>query len=323
LSVAIHDGHNRALVRVRIFVGGERSVSYHQLVALARVAEESGFDGFFRSDHFVSTDPSSGAGSPTDAWITLAGLARETSTLRLGTLVSAATFRDPGALAVMAAQVDVMSGGRLELGLGTGYHEGEHVAYGISFPSLRERFDRLEEQLAIVTGLWTTPEGGQFVWRGEHYRLSVHGHLPRTAQRPHPPIIVGGSGRSRTPMLAARFANEFNIGLHSPADAQAQYQRVRQACEAVGRDPAQIGMSGVLIACCGSNEHEVARRARAIGMPLEQLYAAGATGTPAQVIDRCREGQVTGAETLYLQVRDLDDHDHLRLIGEEVLPSLA
>jgi len=310
-------------MRVRIFVGGERSVTYDQLVALARVAEECGFDGLFRSDHFLSTDPSSGTGSPTDAWITLAGLARETSTLRLGTLVSAATFRDPGALAVIAAQVDVMSGGRLELGLGTGYYEEEHVAYGISFPSQRERFDRLEEQLAVVTGLWTTPDGGHFVWRGEHYRLSVQGDLPRTAQQPHPPIIIGGSGRRRTPMLAARFASEFNIGLHSPAEAQTQYERVRQACEAVGRDPAQIRMSGVLIACCGSDERDVVRRARVIGLPLEQLYAAGATGTPAQVIARCREGQMAGAETLYLQIRDIDDHDHLRLIGEQILPSLA
>jgi alkanesulfonate monooxygenase len=310
-------------MRIRIFVGGEHAASYDQIVALARLAEECGFDGFFRSDHLVSTSPSGGPGSPTDAWITLAGLARETSTLRLGTLVSAATFRDPGALAVIAAQVDVMSGGRVELGLGTGYHEGEHLAYGISFPTLRERFDRLEEQLGIVTGLWTTPEGGQFVWRGGHYQLSVRGDIPKTAQRPHPPIIVGGSGRRRTPELAARFADEFNIGLHSIVEARAQYERVRRACEAVGRDPALIGMSGVLIACCGSNERDIARRARAIGLPLEQLYAAGATGTPAQVIESCRDGQMAGAETLYLQIRDLDDHDHLRLIGEQVLPSLA
>ena len=310
-------------MRVRIFVGGEHAASYTEIVALARVAEECGFDGFFRSDHFLSTGPPGGTGSPTDAWITLAGLARETSALRLGTLVSAATFRNPGALAVIAAQVDVMSGGRVELGLGTGYHEGEHQAYGIPFPTVPERFERLEEQLAIVTGLWTTPTDGHFVWRGEHYQLAVRGDLPRTAQKPHPPIIVGGSGRRRTPVLAARFANEFNIGLHSAAEARAQYARVRHACETLGRDPAQIGMSGVLIACCGSNEREVARRARTIGMPLEQLYAAAATGTPAQVIERCREGQVAGAETLYLQIRDLGDHDHLRLIGEQVLPFLA
>jgi F420-dependent oxidoreductase-like protein len=310
-------------MRVRIFVGGEHAASYDQIVALAKVAEECGFDGFFRSDHFLSTGPSSGAGSPTDAWITLAGLARETSVLRLGTLVSAATFRDPGSLAVIAAQVDVMSGGRVELGLGTGYHEGEHLAYGIRFPTLSERFDRLEEQLGVVTGLWATPAGGQFVWKGEHYQLSVRGELPRTAQRPHPPIIVGGSGRRRTPVLAARFASEFNIGLHSTPEARAQYERVRRACEAVGRDPTQIGMSGVLIACCGGDEREIARRAGVIGLPLEQFYESGATGTPAEVIERCRKGQSAGAETIYLQIRDLDDHDHLRLIGEQVLPYLA
>ena len=309
-------------MRVRLFVGGEHAASYDQILAVARAAEATGFDGLFRSDHLVSTASPDGAGAPTDAWITLAGLARETSTLRLGTLVSAATFRNPGALAVIAAQVDVMSAGRVELGLGTGYHEGEHLAYGVEFPPLAERFDRLEEQLAIITGLWTTPTGGRFSWRGTHYDLTVQGELPRPAQRPHPPLIVGGSGTRRTPALAARFADEFNIGLHSIPDATAQYARVRSACTAQGRDPVEVTMSGVLIACCGSSEGEVARRAAAIGLPLAQLYGAGATGSPAQVITRCRQGQAAGAETLYLQIRDLEDLDHIRLIGEEVLPTL-
>jgi F420-dependent oxidoreductase-like protein len=309
-------------VRVRLFVGGERAASYDQILAVARVAEEAGFDGLFRSDHLLSTASPEASGSPTDAWITLAGLARETSTLRLGTLVSAATFRRPGALAVMAAQVDVMSAGRIELGLGTGYHEGEHLAYDVAFPPLAERFDRLEEQLAIITGLWTTPPGGQFIWQGTHYNLNVHGDLPRPAQQPHPPLIVGGSGTHRTPALAARFANEFNIGLHSIAAARAQYTRVREACAKHGRPPAEVTMSGVLIACCGSSEDEIARRAAAIQLPLAQLYEAGATGSPAQVIERCRQGEIAGAETLYLQIRDLEDIDHIRLIGEEVLPGL-
>jgi F420-dependent oxidoreductase-like protein len=310
-------------VRVRLFVGGEHAVTYDQVLAVARVAEESGFDGLFRSDHLLSTASAEGGGAPTDAWITLAGLARETSMLRLGTLVSAATFRNPGALAVIAAQVDVMSAGRVELGLGTGYHEGEHVAYGIEFPPLAARFERLEEQLAIITGLWTTPPGRQFVWRGAHYSLRVEGDLPRPVQRPHPPLIVGGGGKRRTPALAARFANEFNIGLHSIPEAMAQYERVRAACTAQGREPTDVTMSGVLIACCGSSENEIARRAAAIELPLAQLYAAGATGSPAQVIERCQQGREAGAETLYLQIRDLDDLDHIRLIGAEVLPALG
>ncbi len=309
-------------MRVRLFVGGEHAASYDQILAVARVAEATGFDGLFRSDHFMSTGSRDGAGSPTDAFITLAGLARETSTLRLGTLVAAATFRTPGALAVIAAQVDVMSAGRVELGVGTGYHEAEHLAYGIEFPPLAERFDRLEEQLAIITGLWTTPPGERFSWRGTHYNLTVQGDLPCPAQRPHPPLIVGGAGTRRTPALAARFADEFNIGLHAIPEAMAQYARVRTACVAQGRDPAEVTMSGVLIACCGTSEGEIARRAAAIGLPLAQLYAAGATGSPAQVITRCREGQAAGAQTLYLQIRDLDDLDHVQLIGEEVLPAL-
>jgi F420-dependent oxidoreductase-like protein len=310
-------------VKVRIFVGGEHAVSYDEILALARVAEEYAFDGLFRSDHLLTTGGPHGAGSPLDAWITLGGLARETTRLRLGTLVSAATFRQPGALAVTVAQVDVMSDGRVELGLGTGYHEGEHQAYGLAFPPLSERFERLEEQLGIITGLWTTPTGKEFSWRGAHYRLTVRDDLPRPAQRPHPPIIVGGAGQRRTPDLAARFANEFNIGLHDGAAAAAQYGRVRRACETVGRDPSDMIMSGVLIACCGTDENEVARRAGAIDLPLAQLSEAGATGTPAQVIERCRQSQAIAAETLYLQIRDLNDLDHVRLMGEEVLPALS
>jgi F420-dependent oxidoreductase-like protein len=310
-------------VKVRLFVGGERAASYDQILAVARVAEDSGFDGLFRSDHLLSTASPEGAGSPTDAWITLAGLARETSTLRLGTLVSAATFRNPGALAVIAAQVDVMSAGRVELGLGTGYHEGEHAAFGVEFPPLAARFERLEEQLAIITGLWTTPPGGRFAWRGAHYTLTVESDLPQPAQRPHPPLIIGGAGKHRTPALAARFANEFNIGLHSMPEAMAQYARVRAACADRGREPADMTMSGVLIACCGSSENEIARRAAAIQLPLAQLYMAGATGSPAQVIERCLQAHEAGAETLYLQIRDLEDLDHIRLIGAEVLPALG
>jgi F420-dependent oxidoreductase-like protein len=309
-------------MRVRIFVGGEHAISDAQILAVARVAEDCGFDGLFRSDHLIATGPAEGAGSPTDPWITLAGLARATATLRLGTLVSAATFRHPGQLAVIAAQVDVLSGGRVELGLGTGYHEAEHAAYGLAFPSVAERFDRLEEQLAIVTGLWSTPPDGHFEWRGTHYQLSISGDLPRTAQLPHPPIIVGGSGPRRTPALAARFATEFNIGLHSLDEATAQFSRVRRACDAIGRDPATLGLSGVLIACCGANDAEVARRARAIGLPVDQLYAVGATGTPDQVVERCRRAQQAGVETLYFQMRDVDDLDHVRLMGRDVLPSL-
>jgi F420-dependent oxidoreductase-like protein len=310
-------------VRVRLFVGGERAVTFDQLVALSAVAEAGGFDGLFRSDHYVATAGAEGSGPPGDAWTTLAGLARETRTLRLGTLVSAATFRPPGPLALIVAQVDTMSGGRVELGLGTGYLEAEHRAWGLAFPPTSARFDRLDEQLAVITGLWATPPGGRFRWRGAHYEIDVEGDLPVPLQRPHPPIIVGGEGRRRTPALAARYADEFNIGLHSLEAAADQYGRVRRACAALDRDPDSIICSGVLVACCGSTPSELRRRAAATGLPLELLRDAGAAGTPEQVVARCRAAEAIGVGTLYLQIRDVDDVDHVALIGRTVLPELA
>jgi F420-dependent oxidoreductase-like protein len=307
-------------VRVRLFVGGERAVGFDELVALARTAETHGFDGLFRSDHYSATSGS--GGPPTDAWTTLAGLARETTTLRLGTLVSAATFRPPGPLAIIVAQVDAMSAGRVELGLGTGYHEAEHRAWGLPFPSTEERFARVEEQLAVVTGLWATDPGERFVWRGAHYQLDVVGDLPVPVQRPRPPIIVGGGGPRRTPSLAARYADEFNVGLHSLESAAAQFERVRRACEARGRDPGDLVLSGVLVACCGSSETELRRRAAAVGLPLEVLIRSGAAGTPEQVVARCQAAAAIGVQTLYLQIRDVADLDHVALIGRAVLSRL-
>ncbi len=310
-------------MRVRLFVGGERAVAFAQLLALGNVAESCGFDGLFRSDHYVATAGPEGAGPPADAWITLAGLAGQTQRLRLGTLVSAATFRAPGPLALIVAQVDHMSGGRVELGLGTGYLETEHRAWGLAFPPTAERFDRLEEQLAVITGLWATPPAGRFTWRGAHYALDVEGDLPVPLQRPHPPIIVGGEGRHRTPALAARYADEFNVGLHSLEAAADQYGRVGRACEAAGRDPDSVIRSGVLVACCGSTPSELRRRAAATGLPLDLLLGAGAAGTPDQVVARCRAAEAIGVGTLYLQIRDVDDLDHVELIGRAVLPELV
>ena len=224
---------------LRIFTEPQQGATYDQLLTVARTAEELGFDAFFRSDHYLKMGDVSGAPGPTDAWITLAGLARETSTIRLGTLVTAATFRLPGPLAIAIAQVDAMSGGRVELGIGTGWYDDEHTAYGIPFPGLGERFDRLTEQLEIILGLWTTPDGETFSFAGDHYRLADSPALPKPQQQPHPPILVGGGGARRTPRLAARFADEFNTPFMSADDALAAYSRVDEACEKAGRDPAE------------------------------------------------------------------------------------
>jgi F420-dependent oxidoreductase-like protein len=309
-------------VRVRIFVEPQQGATYQQLLEVARATEAGGFDALFRSDHYL-TMGGDGLPGPTDAWVTLAGLARETSRIRLGTLVTSATFRWPGVLAISVAQVDAMSGGRVELGLGAGWYDGEHTAYGIPFPPVGQRFERLEEQLNILTGLWATPEGETFSFDGAHYQLKDSPALPKPTQRPHPPLIIGGGGPKRTPRLAATFADEFNLPFSSLDDTKAQYARVRAACESRDRDPATLGLSAAQVVCCGIDEAEVTRRAKSIGRQPEELRANGAAGTPDEVVERLRSFGAAGAGTVYLQVLDLDDLDHIHLLSEQVVRHLG
>jgi len=308
-------------MQLRIFTEPQQGADYGTLLAVAQAAERLGFDAFFRSDHYL-TIGGSGLPGPTDAWTTLAGLARETSRVRLGTLLSPVTFRLPGPLAITVAQVDQMSGGRAELGLGAGWFDAEHAAYGIPFPPLAERFARLEEQLEIITGLWETPEGQTFSFNGAHYTLSDSPALPKPAQRPRPPVLVGGGGRHRTPRLAARFANEYNVPFATVADSAAAFGRVRQACQEAGRDPASLVYSAAQTVCCGRDEAEVARRAQAIGEQLPGLRHSGLAGSPAEVADKLGQFADAGATRIYLQVLDLHDLDHLELIAAEVMPQV-
>jgi F420-dependent oxidoreductase-like protein len=310
-------------MKLRIFTEPQQGASYESLLAVARVAEEEGFEAFFRSDHYLKMGAVDGLPGPTDAWITLAGLARDTSTIRLGTLVTSATFRLPGPLAISVAQVDAMSGGRVELGLGAGWYDDEHRAYGIPFPPTGERFERLEEQLAIITGLWDTEEGGSFAFGGTHFQLAGSPALPKPVQAPHPPVIVGGGGPKRTPRLAARFADEFNTPFMLPDAAKAQFGVVGRACEEAGRDPSGLRRSSAVVVCCGADDAEVARRAKAIGREVGELRTNGVCGTPQQVAARLADYAEAGAETAYLQVLDLADLDHVRLIGREVAPLVA
>jgi F420-dependent oxidoreductase-like protein len=291
---------------------------------MAREAETLGFDAFFRSDHYLTMGGGLGEPGPTDSWVTLGALARETSRIRLGTMVTAATFRHPGPLAIAVAQVDAMSGGRIELGLGTGWYEQEHTAYGIPFPSLGERFERLEEQLAIVTGLWETPAGERFSYAGRHYSLADSPALPKPVQAPRPPVIVGGWGKTRTPRLAARYADEFNVPFApQPAAYTARVEAVRAACEAAGRDPGSLTWSAAVMVVCGEDEAAYADRAAAIGRDPGELRTNAAAGTVSEVTDRLAGFVEAGAERLYLQVLDLRDLDHLRLLADEVAPALA
>ena len=309
-------------MRLRIFTEPQQGASYGTLRRVAKAAEELGFDAFFRSDHYLSMGDGSGEPGPTDAWATLAALAVETSRIRLGTLVTAATFRLPGPLAITVAQVDEMSGGRVEFGLGTGWYDGEHRAYGIPFPPLKERFDRFEEQLAIITGLWSTPVGQTFSYDGAYYSLTNSPALPKPVQRPKVPVIIGGGGERRTPALAARYADEFNAAFRPAPDAAAAFERVRGACAADGRDPASIIFSTAQVVCCGKDEAELARRAAAIGRDLSDLRSNGLAGSPSEIVDKLGAFADAGATTAYLQVLDLADLDQLELLGSEVLPQV-
>jgi F420-dependent oxidoreductase-like protein len=303
-------------VTLRIFTEPQQGASYDTLLRVARATEDLGFDAFFRSDHYLKMGDVSGLPGPTDAWITLAGLAVQTTRIRLGTLVSPATFRFPGPLAVSVAQVDNMSGGRVELGFGAGWFGAEHAAYAIPFPDTRERFDRLSEQLEIITRLWETPVGDVFNYTGTYYSITDSPALPKSAQQPRPPVIIGGGGPTRTPRLAARYADEFNLPFGSVQDTAAAYDRVRAACAAAGRDETSLIYSTAQVVCCGRTPEEINKRAAAIGREPDELREHGLTGTPEEIADRIAQFAGIGATRVYLQVLDLDDLDHLELLAE-------
>jgi alkanesulfonate monooxygenase len=308
-------------MELRVFTEPQQGATYDDLLAVARAAEQLGYGAFFRSDHYLGMG-TRGEPGPTDAWITLAGLARDTETIRLGTLMTSATFRHPGVLAISVAGVDQMSGGRVELGLGAGWFEAEHAAYGIAFPATGERFDRLEESLAVITGLWDTAPGEDFAFDGQHYRLVDSPALPKPVQSPRPPLLVGGKGARRTPALAARYADEFNIPFESVEFTATQFGRVRDACATAGRDPDSLTYSNALVLCCGKDEAEVRGRADAIGRDADELRAHGLAGTPSEVVDTIGRYAEVGATRLYLQMLDLADLDHLELVAAEVMPKV-
>jgi F420-dependent oxidoreductase-like protein len=310
-------------MELRIFTEPQQGATYDDLLAVARKAEALGFGAFFRSDHYLGMG-TEGMPGPTDAWTTLAGLARDTSTIRLGTLMTSATFRLPGPLAIQVAGVDQMSGGRVELGLGAGWFEAEHSAYGIPFPDTGERFDRFEEQLAVITGLWSTPVGERFDFAGPHYPVTGSPGLPKPVQvqgfRGGPPVLVGGLGKKRTPELAARYADEFNLPFVDEETTRAQFGRVREACERQGRDPGTLTWSNALVLCVGGDEAEIERRAKAIGRDKDELRENGLAGSPQEVVDKLGRYAALGAQRAYLQVLDLTDLDHLALVAAEVMP---
>lgn len=306
----------------RVFVEPQQGATYDSQLAVAKAAEALGFSAFFRSDHYLAMS-GDGLPGPTDSWVTLAGIARETSTIRLGTLVTSATFRHPGPLAISVAQVDAMSGGRVDFGIGAGWFDAEHRAYAIPFPALGERFERLTEQLEIITGMWSTPVGQTFDYSGRHYTVTDSPALPKPVQRPHPPIVIGGGGAKRTPALAARFAAEFNLAFPTLEFTALQYGRVRAAAERAGRSPDDLVYSAAFVVCAGRTEAEIGRRAAAISREVDELRDnTPLVGSPGEIVDRLGPFLDAGVQRVYLQLLDQSDLDHLELFATAVMPQL-
>jgi F420-dependent oxidoreductase-like protein len=301
----------------------QQGCSYDDQLAIARRAEAAGFEAFFRSDHFDSF-PGEGGRPTTDAWTVVAGLARETSRIRLGVLVSPVTFRHPGVLAKIVATVDEMSGGRVEVGVGAGWNEGEHAHHGLPFPPIEVRAEMLEEQLAILRGLWQEPDGWSF--SGRHYAVEGSLFRPRPVQRPAPPIIVGGEGSPRSMRIAVAHADEFNVTSSTPERVADRYAKLDEIARAAGRDPATIARSAMVGVLVGRDRAEVERRSAAV---LEQFGLAdeGAGwfetrrprwiyGTPDEARATVDRFAAAGVERLMLQDFLPWDLEMVDLLGE-------
>jgi len=307
----------------RVFVEPQQGATYADQLAVATTAEAAGYSAFFRSDHYLAMS-GDGLPGPTDSWVTLGGIARETSMIRLGTMVTSATFRHPGVLAISVAQVDEMSGGRVDLGLGAGWFEAEHDAYAIPFPPLGERFDRLTEQLDIITGMWRTPVGETFDYSGKHYTVKESPALPKPAQSPYPPIVIGGGGPKRTPALTAKYASEFNIPFADLDTLKTQFGRVAAAVADAGREANSLTYSAAFVVCAGRDDAQVAARAAAIGRDVDELRASSPlVGTPGEIAEKLDPFAEAGVQRVYLQVLDQSDLDHVEFFASEVIPQLG
>jgi len=308
-------------LKLRVLMEPRHGATYDRVVGMAKATEEAGLDAFFRNDHYLGIDSTDPEYRPTDSWTTLAGVAVETSRIKLGTLMTAGTFRHPSVLANAVATVDQISNGRIILGIGTGWYEREHKAFGIPFPPIGERFDRLDEEMQIINGLWTTPQGEPFSFDGRFWQLEEARNFAVLVQKPRPEIVIGGTGPRRTPLAAAKWADEFNSG--GGAGTAERFAKVRQVCEEIGRDPSTIRMSVTTQVICGSTKAEAEARLARLGDPGRRMLSMGTVGDVPAVVGALQALKEAGAEVAYLHIFDIDDHDHLRLIGAEVLPQVA
>ena len=316
-------------MRVCLMIEGQEGVSWEDWRALAEAAEHAGLEGLFRSDHYLSVEDRRERGA-LDAWATLAALAAVTTTLRLGTLVSPATFRHPSVLAKSVATVDHVSGGRAEVGMGTGWWEAEHEAYGFPFPPLGERMDVLAEQLEVVRGLWAD---GPFSFSGRHYRLGERDDLPKPVQRPGPTLILGGSAGPRAARLAARFADEYNTVFATEDECRERRARLDAACEEAGRDPATLRFSLMTGVVVGADEADFCERAARLSAwrggdgdadrAVAALPPQWVTGTVEQAVERLRGLEAAGVERVMLQHLLHEDLEAVALLGERVAPAVV
>lgn len=318
-------------MEVCLMIEGQEGVTWDQWVSLALACEEHGFHGLFRSDHYLSFDHPQERGA-FDAWATLAAIGAITERIRLGTMVSPVTFRHPSVLAKSVVTVDHASDGRVELGMGAGWFEREHRAFGFPFPPPDERMDILAEQVEIVHRLWDRDED-EVSFQGTHYRLEACPALPKPLQDPHPPLIIGGGAGPRSAALAARWADEYDVVFVDPATARQRHARVSAACEAIDRDPGDVRFSLLTRVVVGANEQEVKRRAAALIDRLDEqgdvqafidgMRANMTVGTVEEVLERLEEYAGAGVERVFMQHLVHDDLETVALIGRELIPEAA
>jgi F420-dependent oxidoreductase-like protein len=310
-------------MELTLMIEGQEGVTWPQWVALARACEQHGIPSLFRSDHYMNLDGQHPERGSLDAWGTLCGLAAETTSLRLGTMVSPATFRHPSMLAKIVTTADHISGGRIDLGLGAGWHEREHEAYGFPFASTRERMDVLEEQLQIVLGNWGDEP---FTFEGAHYTLRDLDAQPKPIQRPHPPLIIGGSGGARSAAFAARFADEYNTPFATVDDVRTRRAAVLAACERAGREPIPFSiMTGVIVGRDDAELRErVGRLAALLGQSADQLLSEAPPAWIIATLDEATERLLAlsdaGVSRVMCQQLLHDDLDAVALLGSELAP---
>lgn len=316
-------------MRVCLFIEGQENVTWEQWLALAKACEEHGFEALFRSDHYLSFGHPAEWGT-LDAWSTISALASQTERIHLGTLVSPVTFRHPSELAKAVVTADHASGGRIELGMGTGWNDAEHRAYGFPFPPMAQRREMFEEQVEIVHRLW---DQGEVTFRGKHYRLEGVHSLPKPFQQPHPNLIIGGEAGPRSAALAARWADEYNLNFVPPEFCREARPRLSAACQAIGRDPASLLTSLANTTLVGSDRAELEARASRlmerrgqggdVGAFIEDLGKDRIVGTTDQVIERLEEFAQAGVERVMMQHLLHDDLEAVELIGHEIIPAVA